>query len=47
MRLALETVLFDRLGRDGKAEIFEQWLGRWRAKLPHLSDQTLDQSGEY
>jgi hypothetical protein len=37
MRLARETIGFDRLERDGKAEIFDRWLSRWRTKLTHLS----------
>lgn len=47
MRLARESILFDRLGRDGKAEIFERWLSRWRTKLTHLADKSSDQYGEY
>jgi hypothetical protein len=47
MRVARETIVFDRLGRAGKVEIFERWLGRWRAKLTHLADQSADQYGIY
>jgi len=47
MRLARETISFDRLGRDGKAELFERWLSRWRAKLTHLADESSDQYGLY
>lgn len=37
MRLARETIGFDRLERDGKAEIFERWLSRWRSKLTRFT----------
>jgi hypothetical protein len=47
MRLARGSIIFDRLGRDGKAEWFDRWLGRWRTKLTHFADQSSDQYGLY
>ena len=47
MRLARESISFDRLARDGQAELFERWLNRWRAKLTHFVDKSSDQYGFY